>query len=480
MVAPPAVPPRVVSGGTNDPIDARGGAPLPLAALAAAALTGFAYWPGLMSWDPVRQYGQALSGEIDDWHPPVVSWLWRHLGWLGPGPVPMLVLQLAPYWGGLALLADTVWRGGRRRTAWALLACGLWPVGLALTGMIFKDCLMAGALLVATGLLALSERRDGWWPRLAGIATLVFAACFRFNAFTAGLPLLVALLPRAWWRGWPRLLATGAVAAALLIAAVPLSGRLIGAKPSGVELSLVIFDLGGITERSGVSVFPEELEVRDPVRVNHGCYRPAKWDSYSDWVAPECPLGFTAWNDNVDPQEVRPYPFWLHAIVAHPLAYAEHRLHHFALNTRLLPLADAQERPVPAASAPNQWGFQVRPNPGMRALDALAVATAHTPLGWPIVFIALALGVAIAGWGLPSGRLSVPVALSSLCYGAGYLVFSVAAELRYHLWTALAALIATVLLARDLRGAARWRLVCAVAPAALAAAAGVALRTVAA
>jgi len=446
---------------------AQGALWLALAACAAASLTAYAYWPGLMTWDPVRQYGEALSGEITDWHPPMMQWVWQRLLAIHPGPAPMLVLQLGLYWGGLALLAAAIRRDGRRGLAWAVLACGLLPLGMALTGAILKDCVMAGALLAATGLLAWRGGRGGA-SGLAAAALLLFAATLRFNAFAACLPLLVALLPRAWWRSWPRLLATAAVATAMLVAAMPIANRLIGAEPSGVELSLVIFDLGGITEHGGASVFPEEMAVRDPVRANHRCYNPNKWDSYSDWVEPECPLGFTAWNDDVAPDGVKPYPFWLRTVLTHPLPYAEHRLTHFAINTRLLPLPDATERPVPVTTAPNPWGFRVSDNRVLHLLDALAVASAHTPLGWPIVWMAVALGAAIAGWprrrqggkaaSLAEGawaegqatartRLIVPLALSSLLYGCGYMVFSVASELRYHLWTELAALLAAVLAA---------------------------------
>jgi hypothetical protein len=377
----------------------------------------------------------------------------------------MLILQLALYWGGLTLLAAAFWLRERRRLAWALLACGLWPFGLALTGMILKDCLMAGALLVATGAIALRQERDRAALGAIAVAMILLAATLRFNAFTACLPLLVVLLPRSWRSNWLRLLLTSAVATLILVTAMPLANRLIGAKPSGVELSLVIFDLGGITEHSGVDAFPDYFEVRDPVRINHGCYRPNKWDSYADWVDPECPLGYTAWNDNVDPTELNPYSFWARAIVAHPIAYAEHRLTHFAINTRILPLADAVERPVPEQGAPNPWGFHVTPNLEMRAIDALAIGTAHTPLGWPIVWMGLALGAVIASWGLPSARLVAPIGLSSLFYGCGYLVFSVAAELRYHLWTEIAALVAMVLVLGDVDIRGSRRLLWSFAPA---------------
>jgi hypothetical protein len=44
-----------------------GWAALPAAIMAlAAAVQAFAYWPGLMTWDAIRQYGQAIDGDFDD------------------------------------------------------------------------------------------------------------------------------------------------------------------------------------------------------------------------------------------------------------------------------------------------------------------------------------------------------------------------------------------------------------------------------
>ena len=39
----------------------------------AAAVQAWAYWPGLMTWDAIRQYGQAIDGDFDDWHPPAME-----------------------------------------------------------------------------------------------------------------------------------------------------------------------------------------------------------------------------------------------------------------------------------------------------------------------------------------------------------------------------------------------------------------------
>lgn len=424
----------------------------------AAALTALAYWPGLMTWDAARQYGQALSADFDDWHPPAMEWVWRQLIPLHDGLPPMLILQLALYWGGFALLAgwalSEAAREGRRALAAGLAACGLLPLAMALMGAVLKDCLMAGALISTSGLYLWSLRdAPPWRPWLLrglAILLLLFSATLRFNAFTATVPLFVALLPATWWRGPVRLALCSIVATALMLSAMPIANRLIGAKPSGVELSLIIFDLGGITEHSGVNAFPD-MGVADAVAVNHRFYSPVKWDPYSFWVDPVCPLGFDPFKAVVEQRKIKPYHFWVGAILAHPIAYAEHRLAHFNINTRFL-VHDEIERPVQVESAPNDWGYKVTPSPLLSAIDTVAVVSAHTPFGWPISWIMVALGILLLAPALPSRRLIVPIALSALLYGLGYGVFSVAAELRYHLWTMLAALIAAVLAARDIYG----------------------------
>lgn len=444
-----------------------------LVALIGAGLTALAYWPGFMTWDAIRQYGQALSGDFDDWHPPAMGWVWRQLLAIRAGPAPMLVLQLALEWSGLALLGGSAWARGRRALAAAILACGFLPIALALTGEVLKDCLMAGALLAAAGALAQVEgsRRGGAW-RAGGLALLVFAAALRFNAFLATVPLAVALLPASWRHGKARLSLAVAVSGAVMIAALPVANRLIGAKPSGVGLSLVIFDLGGITHFSGQFAFPKIADYDDgddPVGIVSGCYDPSKWDRYAWWEGNACDIGFDTVGDAFTAQQLSPYRWWIGQIAAHPLAYAEHRLAHFNINARLFS-RDPTERAVQIDPPPNDWGYRVTAGPLLRAIDAAAVWSAATPLGWPIAWMAVALGVLIAAPASTSGRISVPLALSSLLYGLGYGVFSVASELRYHLWTILAAMIAALIAGSDwLNGAGvpRPRLVFAAAPALL-------------
>jgi hypothetical protein len=417
--------------------------------LAAAMAQAVLYWPGIMIWDSIRQYREALNGRFDDWHPPILDWLWRQLTVIAPGPATMLVLQLLLYWGGYALLVAWAARQGRRALAVALGLCALFPLALGLIGVVMKDSLMAATLVAAAALIAWTLTGRAAWGRVPAILLLLFAAALRFNAVLACLPLLIAALPASWRATPVRLVVSATAGLALLLVVLPAVNSVLRARPTGVELSLVIFDLGGITENSGTNVFPPVPGIDDPVAVNHGCYDPVKWDPYSWWVDEPCAIGFT----NLVPALYRtgksPYRLWLQAIAAHPIAYAEHRLAHFNANSRFLVRSEVVKA-VPDQSDPNPWNYRIQPTAPISTLDGVVTDLEATPLEWPIWWIGLAAGLLLLAPLLPSRTLITALGLSSLLYGLGYLVLSVASEMRYHLWTMMAALVAAVLTASDL------------------------------
>ncbi len=428
---------------------------LPVIAILCACAAALSYWPGLVTWDSLRQYDQALSGDFDDWHPPVMEWIWRQMLPLAHGPAPMLILQILLYALGFGLLVRQALRGGRTGLAIAIGCCALLPISLALMGTILKDSLMTGALLCAAGLAGLADGSSrSKWTIFAGrngaLFFCLFACTLRFNAFTAALPLALWALP-ARFRATPLRCAVSAVLIMpFLMTAMPVANRLIGAASSDVELSLIIFDLGGITERSGENQFPP-LDVSDPVTVNHRCYTPVKWDSYSWWTADLCSINFEGVRTSFRRHGIDPKRFWLSAIVHHPLAYTLHRLAHWNIETRFI-VADEIERPVQIEAPPNDWGFAITPNPFVSAVDWVALQSARTPLGWPCVWIAAMVGVVWASRRLPLSLAVRALSWSALLYGLGYGVFGVAAELRYYLWTMIAGALAIVLVVRDLRG----------------------------
>lgn len=441
-------------------------AALAAGAMLAVSLAGsLVFWPGLMIWDSARQYEQAVSGRFDDWHPPAMEAIWRLLLPLSHGPWPMLALQLALWAAGFGLVIAWALRRGEAGRALAIAACALPPLTVALMGEVIKDSLMTASLMLAVG-LGLGAERLSAGRRLGAAQLILFAACLRYNAFLAGLPLLVAVVPARWRRGPAKLGAVTAAFAVALLAVMPAANALLGARKSGVEVSLVVFDLAGIGYHSGKDVFPP-LGVDDPAAVNRGCYTPRRWDSYAEWSGVDCPIHFDLVRAAFEARHLSPRLWQLRAILAHPLAWAEHRLDHWNLETAFLTRRQPFDPVAPLRSDPNDAGSQIRDSASVRFVGSLARASAGTPLGWPCCWVALALGLVVLAPVLPSRSAILPLALSGLLYALGYGVFGVATDERYYLWTMVAtalALAITLTERVDWRGAARWRLAAAGAP----------------
>jgi hypothetical protein len=474
------------SGTAGEQELALAGSRIKLLAILAVAAVGFAviaygYWPGVMIDDARWQYQQAVDNAYEDWHPPLMAWIWRRLMFLQPGPAPMLLLQLALFWAGILLISLWLYRRGRPGLALVLACCGLLPAPLALSGTVTKDCLMSGFLMCSVGLLLWQKSAATGLARtalfVATLLALLAAAALRFNAFLACVPLALAALPRVFTRTWPRMILSGLAMAAIMMMAAPAFAALVDAEKTDAPLSLILFDLGGITERTGISQFPA-LDVNNPVAVNHRCYDPYGWDSYSDWAPRPCPLGFDAVQSLVDDEDVQPTKLWLHAVLSHPLAYAEHRLVHFNLSTWFL-VPEGPKFTAWTDSVPNPWGYRVQQNGTLRAVSSLADGAAKTPLGWPIFWIAAAFAALIVGVAARARPAVVAVAASAFLYGAGYLVFGVATGMRYYMWTISGAAIAAILVSAELslrpgvigRRSAAIALAVAAVPTAMAAAA---------
>lgn len=158
----------------------------------AVLFTVWLYYPGYMSYDAIDQLNQAREGVFRDWHPPLMAYLWRGLDQIIPGPGLLLLWQNLMFWGGLGLLSARLrgWRG-----ILFLVGVGVVPAIFASLGTIWKDSALAGALLLAVGILSWSEAYQR--RRLASLALLpmAYALALRHNAAPAIVPLL-------WWWAW--------------------------------------------------------------------------------------------------------------------------------------------------------------------------------------------------------------------------------------------------------------------------------------
>jgi hypothetical protein len=293
------------------------------------------HYPGVMNNDSVLQLRQAVSGRYGDWHPPVMAWLWSWLLPFGEGPAPLLLVHLALYWTGFGLVAEALRRQGHPLLAVGVTLAGAFPPFLYVNAQVVKDVGMAVSWLAATGLLYFYRSQARRIPVAAAIAIallLFYGTMVRTNAiFGLGPLLLLAAAPASWLRTGRLMAAAVVVAVLALPASMVLNKVLFHPAQQHATQSLFLYDLMGIAVHTGD---PSVLEPRATFKAGElrACYSAYWWDSLSTW-------GRCADHVHRPDPDTQTLPDglesqWAHAIAAHPIAYAEHRLKHF--NSALL------------------------------------------------------------------------------------------------------------------------------------------------
>lgn len=411
------------------------------------------FWPGIAMYDSVGQFAQALSGAYEDWHPPIMAYVWAVLHRLFGGTAePMLVLQMALYWAGFGLIAAALARRGGRAGAAGVLVIGALPLFLGWQAAVLKDTQMLGAMLAAVGLIAwwrLRGVRVPLWAMVGVALLLAYATLVRANAVFATVPLAVMLFgPTRWWmRGGLAVVGIGAV-----LALSPLINHgVLRAAPTGVEKTEALYDLSGIAARA-----PDDAvgfsSVDAQALVTKRCVKPFFWDPLGDQ---------TRCGPIVATLQAQPagslYRLLTTAILRHPLAYAAHRLAHVNSTERWFVPAGWPNAVAPVASEPNTNGLR-SPGPAARVWQVAARWMAESPLGWPVAWLVLAvvgLAVAVARASTPLRDLALALLVSAIAVELSFGGISIASDLRYHLWSMVATALATVLLWQDQRWSRR-------------------------
>jgi hypothetical protein len=431
-------------------------------------------WPGLAEYDSVEQFRQALIGQYDDWHPPVMARLWSLLHVLGGGAAPMMVLQIALYWLGLGLIAGGLARTDRPRSASLVLVIGALPGFAVWQWAVLKDVQMVAAMVAAVGIVTWWRLRGERVPVAAAMVAIVllgYATLVRANAVFATAPLAVMLLPI---KNWPARMLLIVAGTAAVVALTPLiDADLLGAAPSGVRTTEPLFDLAAIAVRSGdgdaTGIDPAGIAALRRGR----CVKTYFWDTLGDGRCAD------AIEDLASRPAAAMYLQLAQAALRHPLAYAEHRLAHFNMTQRWLVGRGLMAGWPPSRSQPNTQGLG---DPGPVAswwIDATR-PLADTPLGWPIVWVALAMAAlieALRRTASPLRDLALALLISSLALEASFIAISIAADLRYHLWPMIAAALGAILLAAEARPARRM-LIASVLALTLVIASGLAARAI--
>ena len=249
------------------------------------------------------------------------------------------------------------------------------------------------------------------------------------------------------------------IAATLVVAvlAIPLSQQanrlLFDPQPRDPALPLFLFDLAGIAahERD-----PSLLEPRATLQVKDlaACYTPYWWDSFSRLGTCSAlvhrPDEHRATIGDGLPAQ------WARTVLAHPLAYATHRLKHF--NSSVLfavPLKHVRLIPENRPGNPDRPPGEVFTERDIR-LDLLR----KNPIVWPVSWLAWA-AVLLVWLGRQGPVATVQLArvltVSALGYSGAYLVVGLATDFRYHYWSLIAILISTLAVAPQLAQGLRQR-----------------------
>jgi hypothetical protein len=158
-----------------------------------------------MSYDTLFQLEQARGlRPLSDWHPPIMSLLWRGLIGVSGTYSTMAGLQIAWLWLSLLAISMVVYRlTASIRWAAAFLALGIAPPVVNIVGVVWKDVHMGVVLLsvaaIAMVAFAASRRNAVRWPLMAlTLVLLVYVLLVRKNGIVAILPMLY-LVYRAWY-----------------------------------------------------------------------------------------------------------------------------------------------------------------------------------------------------------------------------------------------------------------------------------------
>jgi len=290
------------------------------------------------------------------------------------------------------------------------------------------------AFLVA-GTAALTSRGGARW---LGLALLVVACGFRYNAAAAVLPLVVLLFvwregARGARRYGPALLAAVAVFAAALGI-----GRALTFAPSrSLAEGLALTDLGGVLA-FGRDLDDAELRdmLRDvPLRVSHDIQRAVR-ARYTPRNSYELNHGDDRVFDvsrNADERAAYARA-WKAMVFDQPGAYLRHRAAVFAA---LLGFGDDElwspvyNKRVENAEQAAWVGDHGKRSRAQRWIGERLQALATTPVYFPYVYALLALLLLV---GFARDRVSIALLASGLCYELGFLPTTSTPDYRYSHW----------------------------------------------
>ncbi len=409
----------------------------------------YSAWPGYLSVDSFDQYEQALLNHYNDWHAPLMAYVWHILMLLHKGPALMLILQL-----GLLWFALYIWLSCYANAYWyaAIMLLAAAPFVQNFAGYIVKDAQMSFSWMLCLGLLfrALVRKKSLPLPLLLLVALLlVYGSWVRINAWPGALAICALILkvqkPKFTLR---KLVPLSVFFTFLIVAASSLFNyHWLHADKTYPQAKLYLHDISGIYARTGQSYYPAFLftsPLVDTAKMRT-YYHPATFDHL--WVSAADTVIYDFQDDStvsVLKQQ------WLSAIYHHPAAYIQNRadglLYYLKIKQSRWPYYAAYFNISPQ---PNRMGISQSPNYLRNSISKAINAQANMPYMRPWFWLLLNSLLLFCGAKIkePSHRYTFrALVFSSLFYMLPtFLIFPCDSDFRYFYWNCISLSIAVCL-----------------------------------
>jgi hypothetical protein len=352
----------------------------------------------------------------------------------------MCVLQTGLIVGAIFGLARLRGITGWRLTT-AVLVSALFPPVFLYFGILWRDVVMAGFLLMAVYFLESYSQGRSRKSLIAALGALVMACVIRQNAIFAAFPLVLwtaTLVSRTFLKRCFVVLILGFAGSLVLGTLGYCVNLLLASTNAGVASSSTMFyDLMGISDRTGELLLPVSLTSPgyslDTVRSHYQ-------DEYNDLTGLRLPASRAAL--------AVVYTAWRRAVLQHPRPYFEHRA---AVTLRFLGITGQPHLPFAR-------GIPVRLYPSYIANRAYYVPFPARPFAtipagtekaldywWFRHWLYASLGIAVVLFQRNARGAAFWACVSGLVYLASSFVLIPSTDFRYGWWTVLASVAGCVL-----------------------------------
>lgn len=444
--------------------------------LGLAALVLYAAYPGFMSWDSLYALREARGQVAGGAYPPLVSYVWRVLDLVWPGPSLMLLVQNSLLLLSVVHILRIAGFGIAGSMGWMTLFV-LSPAVLGPMMVVWKDVGVSACFAAATAVgLELKVRRypqGSAHQRLLAIVALAFVffgMAYRLNAFSAALPILGLIFlssrqsaTESLWQMARKVGAATIMAFLVIFAAVYLLNnfRLPSLERLGknqTPVQTLSYDLFGISAVGGTDLEVSRADgatLRLSAEYSEKTYSPRHFNLIREKDEKGLFLIRRLWSEFGDSEfsDEDVLAAWLTAVREHPGAYFAHRSLVFS------ELVGATDHDVYCPTHPaideNEFGITHSPSRFSELAVRYVIGLSGTPLSRPWIYYLAGFLLAVAAArsrGFFLQRETVLIYLSSVFYILPFFFITPAADLRYNHWAVVAAFLAVALGTKGLQG----------------------------